>query len=70
MRFEIVTLFPELFDVLRTGLLGKAQDAGTINVHAVTPREFTADRHRTVDDSPFGSGRGIDRAAAATLIAS
>jgi len=59
MRFEIVTLFPELFDVLRTGLLGKAQDAGTINVHAVTPREFTTDRHRTVDDSPYGGGSGM-----------
>jgi len=59
MRFEIVTLFPELFDVLRTGLLGKAQDAGTIEVHAVTPREFTADRHRTVDDSPYGGGSGM-----------
>ena len=59
MRFEIVTLFPELFDVLRTGLLGKAQDAGTIDVHAVTPREFTTDRHRTVDDSPYGGGSGM-----------
>jgi tRNA (guanine37-N1)-methyltransferase len=59
MRFEIVTLFPELFDVLRTGLLGKAQDAGTIDIHAVTPREFTTDRHRTVDDSPYGGGSGM-----------
>ncbi|MBW2403242.1 MAG: tRNA (guanosine(37)-N1)-methyltransferase TrmD [Deltaproteobacteria bacterium] len=59
MRFEIVTLFPELFDVLRTGLLGKAQDSGTIHVHAITPREFTTDRHRTVDDSPYGGGSGM-----------
>jgi len=59
MRFEIVTLFPELFDALRTGLLGKAQDAGTIDVRAVTPREFTTDRHRTVDDSPYGGGSGM-----------
>ncbi len=59
MRFEIVTLFPELFDVLRTGLLGKAQDAGAIDVHAITPREFTTDRHRTVDDSPYGGGSGM-----------
>lgn len=59
MRFEIVTLFPDLFDVLRTGLLGKAQDAGTIDIHAVTPREFTTDRHRTVDDSPYGGGSGM-----------
>lgn len=59
MRFEIVTLFPDLFDVLRTGLLGKAQDRGTIHVHAITPREFTTDRHRTVDDSPYGGGSGM-----------
>jgi len=59
MRFEIVTLFPELFDVLNAGLLGKAQGAGTIDVQAVTPREFTTDRHRTVDDSPYGGGSGM-----------
>jgi len=59
MRFEIVTLFPELFDVLRTGLLGKAQGSGTIHVQAITPREFTTDRHRTVDDSPYGGGSGM-----------
>jgi tRNA (guanine37-N1)-methyltransferase len=59
MRFEIVTLFPELFDVLRTGLLGKAQEAGTIDVQAITPREFTQDRHRTVDDAPYGGGSGM-----------
>jgi tRNA (guanine37-N1)-methyltransferase len=59
MRFEIVTLFPELFDVLRTGLLGKAQEAGTIDMEAITPREFTHDRHRTVDDAPYGGGSGM-----------
>lgn len=59
MRFEIVTLFPELFDILRVGLLGKAQDAGTVDVRALTPREFATDRHRTVDDSPYGGGSGM-----------
>jgi tRNA (guanine37-N1)-methyltransferase len=59
MRFEIVTLFPELFDVLRTGLLGKAQEAGAIDVEAISPREFTQDRHRTVDDAPYGGGSGM-----------
>lgn len=59
MRFEIVTLFPELFDVLCTGLLGKAQEAGAIDVEAITPREFTQDRHRTVDDAPYGGGSGM-----------
>ena len=59
MRFEIVTLFPELFDVLNAGLLGKAREAGRIDVHTITPRRFTTDRHRTVDDSPYGGGSGM-----------
>jgi tRNA (guanine37-N1)-methyltransferase len=59
MRFEIVTLFPELFEILGTGLLGKARGAGTIDVQAISPREFTTDRHRTVDDSPYGGGSGM-----------
>jgi tRNA (guanine37-N1)-methyltransferase len=59
MRFEIVTLFPDLFDVLRTGLLGKARDAGAIDVQAISPREFACDRHRTVDDAPYGGGSGM-----------
>jgi len=59
MRFELVTLFPEHFDVLTVGLLGKALAAGTIEVATTTPRDFTRDRHRTVDDSPYGGGSGM-----------
>ncbi len=59
MRFEIVSLFPELFDVLSTGLLGKAREAGTIEVQTITPRRFATDRHRTVDDAPYGGGSGM-----------
>jgi len=59
MRFEVVTLFPELFDVLNHGLLGKAREAGRIDVRTVTPRRFTSDRHRTVDDAPYGGGSGM-----------
>ena len=59
MRFEIVTLFPELFEALEHGLLGKARDAGRIDVHTITPRRFTADKHRTVDDAPYGGGSGM-----------
>ena len=59
MRFEIVTLFPELFDVLSAGLVGKARDAGTIDVHTITPRQFATDKHRSVDDAPYGGGSGM-----------
>jgi len=59
MRFEVVTLFPELFDVLNHGLLGKAKDTGAIEVATITPREYTQDKHRTVDDAPYGGGSGM-----------
>lgn len=60
MRFTIVTIFPEFFDsVLRCGLLGKAVDQGTVEVRLVNPRDFTRDRHRTVDDRPYGGGPGM-----------
>ena len=59
MRFEIVTLFPELFEALEHGLLGKARSAGRIEVLTITPRRFTTDRHRTVDDAPYGGGSGM-----------
>jgi tRNA (guanine37-N1)-methyltransferase len=59
MRFEIVTLFPEAFDLLDMGLLGKARDAAMIEVRTITPREFTTDRHKTVDDAPYGGGTGM-----------
>ncbi|KPK12076.1 MAG: tRNA (guanine-N1)-methyltransferase [Myxococcales bacterium SG8_38] len=59
MRFEIVTLFPELFELTRTGLLGKAQDAKTIDLHTINPRDFATDRHRSVDDAPYGGGSGM-----------
>lgn len=59
MRFDIVTLFPELFEAARMGLLGKAQDAETIALHTVNPRDFATDRHRSVDDAPYGGGSGM-----------
>lgn len=60
MRFEVVTLFPELFaSPLAAGLLGKAIDAGRLDVHCVNPRDHTADKHRSVDDGPYGGGSGM-----------
>ena len=60
MRVSIVTLFPELFDSpLATSLLGKARAAGLVEVDFVNPRDFTTDRHRTVDDAPYGGGPGM-----------
>ncbi len=60
MQIEIVTLFPEMFDsFLRATLLGKAIAAGLIQVHFTNPRDFTSDRHRSVDDAPYGGGAGM-----------
>jgi tRNA (guanine37-N1)-methyltransferase len=59
LRFGIVTLFPELFDALSVGLLGKARTDGLLEVELVSPRDFTTDKHRSVDDTPYGGGSGM-----------
>jgi tRNA (guanine37-N1)-methyltransferase len=60
VRFSIVRLFPEAFDsLLAASLLGKARAAGKLVVDFVNPRDFTRDRHRTVDDTPYGGGPGM-----------
>jgi tRNA (guanine37-N1)-methyltransferase len=60
MRFTVVTIFPEMFaSVLEAGVVGRAVAAGALEVGFVNPRDFTADRHRTVDDTPYGGGPGM-----------
>jgi len=60
MRITIVTLFPEMFESpLAASLLGKARAAGLLQIDFVNPRDFTSDRHRTVDDAPYGGGPGM-----------
>ena len=58
MRFDIVTIFPEFFGALDVSLLGRARQAGVIEVGVHDLRDFTHDRHRTVDDTPYGGGAG------------
>lgn len=60
MRYDVVTLFPEMFvSFLDAGLLGRARAAGTVAVRFASPRDFATDRHRTVDDTPYGGGSGM-----------
>jgi len=59
MRIEAVTIFPEFFDVLDISLLGKAQENKVIDFKAVNLRDYTQDKHKTVDDSPYGGGAGM-----------
>ena len=59
MRIDIVTIFPSFFDVLDLSLLGKARQSGLIEVRTHDLRDHTHDRHRTVDDTPYGGGAGM-----------
>lgn len=60
MRISVFTIFPEYFgDPLRASLLGRARERGLLDVGVHDPREWTTDRHRTVDDAPFGGGAGM-----------
>jgi tRNA (guanine37-N1)-methyltransferase len=60
MKFTVVTILPELIEpALTAGVVGRAKDAGVISVSTVNPRDFTHDRHRTVDDNPYGGGPGM-----------
>src|ERR1700748_620053 len=60
MRFDLVTLFPGFFEsTLRYGILERALRSGLTSVHTHDLRDWTHDRHRTVDDRPFGGGEGM-----------
>ena len=59
MRIDIVTIFPDFFGVLDISLLGKARERGIIELGVHDLRDFTYDRHRTVDDTPYGGGAGM-----------
>ena len=60
MRFDLITIFPEFFaGPLEHGIVRKAREAGLIEIHVQDLRVFTKDKHRTVDDRPFGGGEGM-----------
>ncbi|MUN41965.1 tRNA (guanosine(37)-N1)-methyltransferase TrmD [Actinomadura litoris] len=59
MKLDILTIFPEYFAPLDVSLLGKARRNGLLNVHVHDLRDWTHDRHRTVDDTPYGGGPGM-----------
>ncbi|WP_065961993.1 tRNA (guanosine(37)-N1)-methyltransferase TrmD [Curtobacterium sp. UCD-KPL2560] len=59
MRIDIVTIFPEFFSVLDVSLLGRARQEKLLDVHVHDLRHWTTDRHRTVDDTPYGGGAGM-----------
>ncbi|HEB94461.1 MAG TPA: tRNA (guanosine(37)-N1)-methyltransferase TrmD [Gammaproteobacteria bacterium] len=60
MRIDVVTLFPEMLDaVTESGISGRAVDRGLLDVARWNPRDYSRDRHRTVDDRPYGGGPGM-----------
>lgn len=60
MRYDVISLFPDMFDALRShGVTGRAHQLGLWQLHCWNPRDFTQDVHRTVDDRPYGGGPGM-----------
>ena len=59
MRYDVVTIFPEYLEPLKLSLLGKAREKGLMDLHLHDLRDYTFDRHRTVDDTPYGGGAGM-----------
>ncbi len=59
MRFDILTLFPSMFDILNESILGRAQEKNLIDINVVNIRDFSKDKHNKVDDTPYGGGAGM-----------
>jgi len=60
MRVDVITLFPELVEqVVSCGIVGRAAEQKLLELHCWNPRDYTRDRHRTVDDRPYGGGPGM-----------
>lgn len=59
MRFDVLTLFPEMYESLKTSILGKAQEMKKIEINIINIRDFSKDKHRKVDDTPYGGGAGM-----------
>jgi tRNA (guanine37-N1)-methyltransferase len=59
MEIGLITLFPEMFDALNYGVIGRAIKQNIIKLQHWNPRDFTCDKHRTVDDRPYGGGPGM-----------
>jgi len=59
MRIDAITIFPQYFDALELSLLGKARENNLLDIRVHDLRDFTHDKHKTVDDSPYGGGAGM-----------
>ena len=59
MKIDILSLFPEMFSALNCSLIGKAQQKGLVEINVIDFRQFSTDKHKKVDDYPFGGGAGM-----------
>ncbi len=59
MQFDVLTLFPEIFDICKHSILEKAQEKDLININVVNIRDFSENKHKKVDDTPYGGGAGM-----------
>ena len=59
MQFDVLTLFPEMFDILNESIIGRAKEKGLINVNLINIRDFSKNKHKKVDDTTYGGGAGM-----------
>ena len=59
MKIDVLTLFPEMFAPLKTSIIGRAVDSGKLEITITDIRDYTLDKHRKCDDTPFGGGAGM-----------
>ena len=59
MKFDVLTLFPEMFNCMQESILGRAQKTGKIEIIITNIRDFSKDKHKKVDDTPYGGGAGM-----------
>ena len=59
MKFDVLTLFPEMFRPLEESIIGRAKEKGLIEINLINIRDFSKDKHKKVDDTPYGGGAGM-----------
>lgn len=59
LRINVISIFPEMFDALGFGMSGRALDKKALDLYLTNPRDFAKNRHRTIDDRPYGGGPGM-----------
>ena len=59
MKFDVLTLFPEMFEPLNSSIIGRAKEKNLIEINLINIRDFSRDKHKKVDDTPYGGGAGM-----------